>query len=271
MRSIALTAMISLLTAGAVRAEPAKAPPKPAPAQCDRAEFRAVLDVGHSVQVPGAVSARGVTEYDYNLRLASLIEKKLIEKGFGKTVLMITSGLALPSLVKRVAAANALPADLFVSIHHDSVPEIFKEKWQHDGREILFSDRFKGHSIFVSNSNGNYPVSLAFGKMLGAQLKARLLQYTPHYTEKFMGKRQRQLVDKDTGVYRFDQLYVLRTTRMPAVLFEAGLIINRDEELLLSAPEYQAVIAAAMTEAIEAFCALRKPLKPEKPKAVKRG
>lgn len=270
MRSTALIATLLLLAAGGLRAEPAKTTAKPDPAQCDRAEFRAVLDVGHSVEVPGAMSARGFTEYDYNLRLAGQVEKKLLERGFGKTVLLITSGKAMPSLVKRVAAANALPADLFVSIHHDSVPEIFKEKWEHDGREILFSDRFNGHSIFVSNSNGNYPASLTFGKLLGQQLKTRFLQYTPHYTQTFMGKRQRELVDKETGVYRFDQLYVLRATSMPAVLFEAGLIINRDEELLLGFPEYQSVIAAAMTEAIDKFCALRKPLKPEKPAATKK-
>jgi N-acetylmuramoyl-L-alanine amidase len=227
--------------------------------QCDRAAFRPVIDVGHSAEVPGATSARGLTEYEFNLRLARLIERTLIEAGFAKTVLLITSGKAIPSLVKRVAAANALPADLFVSIHHDSVPEMFKEKWVLDGREYFFSDRFNGHSIFVSNHNGQYATSLAFGKILGQALKARFLRYTPHYTEKFMGRRQRELVDKEAGVYRFDQLYVLRQSHMPAVLFEAGLIVNRDEELMLSFPDYQANIAAAMADAVAKFCDIRAP------------
>ena len=86
-----------------------------------------------------------------------------------------------------------------------------------------------------------------------------------------MGSRQRQLVDQEAGVYRFDQLYVLRHTHMPAVLFEAGLIVNRAEELMLGFPDYQANIAAAMTEAVVQFCDARAPKKPEQPKAAKRG
>src|SRR5438132_1616940 len=36
---------------------------------CDRAAFRLVLDVGHTAQVPGGTSARGVHEFDFNLPL----------------------------------------------------------------------------------------------------------------------------------------------------------------------------------------------------------
>jgi N-acetylmuramoyl-L-alanine amidase len=43
---------------------------------------------------------------------------------------------------------------------------------------------------------------------------------------------------------------------MPAVLLEAGSIINRDEELLLRSPAHRALITASVTEAVERFCAL---------------
>jgi N-acetylmuramoyl-L-alanine amidase len=72
-----------------------------------------------------------------------------------------------------------------------------------------------------------------------------------------MGYRQRILVDAEAGVYRFDQLVVLRNTHMPAVLLEAGSIINRDEELLLYTPEHQALISAAVLDAVNAFCVKR--------------
>jgi N-acetylmuramoyl-L-alanine amidase len=74
-----------------------------------------------------------------------------------------------------------------------------------------------------------------------------------------MGARRRQLVDREAGVYRFDKLAVLIGTKMPAVLLEAGSIINRDEELVMESPERQAQIAVAVTEAVVKFCAGNKP------------
>jgi N-acetylmuramoyl-L-alanine amidase len=228
-------------------------------AKCNRAKFRVLLDVGHTVEEPGAISARGVTEYEFNLRLTQRIERMLVEAGFNKTLLLVTGGLAIPGLVQRVATANKSMANLFLSIHHDSVPENLLENWEYEGRPSHFSDRFRGHSIFVSYENTSRSASMFFGKLLGKQLKVRGLKYTPHYTEAIMGNRRRELLDRDVGVYRFDELYVLRTTQMPAVLLEAGSIINRDEELLLNTEEHRALIAAAVLDAVETFCASRSP------------
>ena len=140
---------------------------------------------------------------------------------------------------------------------------MFLEKWEFDGQKHNFSDRFKGHSIFVSSENGDSNGSLLFGRLLGRELKTRGLQYTPHYSEKVMANRRRQLVDAEAGVYRYDQLIVLKTTQMPAVLLEAGSIINRDEELLMGSPEHQALIGAAVVDAVEAFCASRGSRRPD--------
>ena len=232
---------------------------EPAGRTCNRASFRVVIDVGHTAEAPGAKSARGRYEYEFNLRLAKLIEQKLTERGFEQTTLLITHGKARKTLFQRVANASSASADLLLSIHHDSVPDKFLEKWQFEGEEHIFSDRFKGHSIFISRSNGSYDASLQFARLLGNQLKARGLKYTPHYTEKFMGHRQRQLVDAEAGVYRYDQLIVLKNSRMPAALLEAGSIINRDEELALGTPERQALTSSAAVDAVDAFCASRKP------------
>jgi N-acetylmuramoyl-L-alanine amidase len=255
----------SMLLFGAAQlaaAEPAAAPAKKADAPvCDRAAFRMVVDVGHTEEVPGAKSARGNYEYDFNLALAKRVEQQLREAGFDKTTLLVTHGRAHPSLAERVAHANAASADLFLSIHHDSVPDKFLQKWEYEGEEHSYSDRFKGHSLFISKNNADPKASLQFGSLLGKQLKARDLKYTPHYTEKFMGSRQRVLVDKDAGVYRYDQLIVLKDTRMPAVLLEAGSIINRDEEVAAASPERQALISAAVVDAVDAFCAMRRPMR----------
>jgi N-acetylmuramoyl-L-alanine amidase len=247
-------------------AGPADSPAKK-PSACDRAMFRVVVDVGHTAESPGAISARGIWEYEFNLRLATLIEQDLLHAGFGRTVLLVTEGRARKSLAERVARANALSPDLFLSIHHDSVPDRFLERWEYEGAEHYFSDRFKGHSIFISSDNADPNGSLLFGHLMGEQLKARGLQYTPHYVEKFMGHRQRLLVDARAGVYRYDQLIVLKSTRMPAVLLEAGSIINREEELLLDSPERQSLMSAAVTDAVDSFCAVRRPRQIERARA----
>lgn len=226
-------------------------------APCSPATFRVLLDVGHTAKVPGAKSARGNHEYDFNLNLAQVIERDLLAAGFAQTVLMITTTPPRRGLFERAVRATTLKADLFLAIHHDSVPDSFLEKWEFDGEQHTYCDRFSGHSIFISNGNGARNASLDFARMLGLEMKARGLQYTPHYTQAFMGHRRRVLVDAEAGVYRYDQLVVLKSTRMPAVLLEAGSIINRAEEFALMTPARQQTISAAVTEAVKAFCATR--------------
>ena len=252
--AISLATALTLVSADVARAEPADVPlPKAAPS-CDREDFRVVLDVGHTAESPGAMSARGVGEYEFNLRLAKRIDEDLVKAGFSKTVLMVTDGPGKRSLYARVARAKKLSPDLLLSIHHDSVPEQFKQEWVFEGRLEDFSYLYKGHSIFVSDLNAERKESLAFASMLGNQLAARGLKYTPHYTENFMGRYRHTLLDAEAGVYRYDTLFVLKKPRVPAVLLEAGSIVNRDEELELGKPERQELIGAAVVDAVDSFC-----------------
>jgi N-acetylmuramoyl-L-alanine amidase len=249
----------NLVLAFCLAVSAAKGAPSSTVAGCNAGTFHTILDVGHTPEEPGATSARGMVEYDFNLRLAKRIERAMRERGFDKTTLLVTRGKAQPALAERVNKANAARADLFISIHHDSVPEAMLATWEFLGAEGKHNDRFKGHSIFVSIDHPQYVRSLSFARTLGLALIERGLAYTPHYIEKFMGARRRQLVDREAGVYRFDKLAVLIGTKMPAVLLEAGSIINRDEELAMESPERQAQIAAAVTEAVEKFCVAVKP------------
>jgi len=222
---------------------------------CARSAFRVLIDVGHTATSPGADSARGMPEYDFNLKLADTIAQSLREAGFDNTVRLVTSGTRLTSLFQRAASANNLHGDLFISIHHDSVPDNLKETWQYEGKKYSYSDRFTGYAIFVSNDNVNPASSLAFGHSLGQELQKRGLHYTPHYTLPLMGRYRHDLIDEEAGVYRYDHLIVLHSTRMPAVLLEAGSIINRQEELELATPERRLMVAEAVTAAVEEFCA----------------
>jgi len=224
---------------------------------CDPAKLRIVLDVGHTAESEGAISARNVAEFVFNRRLAQRIEEKLKAEGFARTTLLVTEGRARRSLLRRVAAANDMPASLFLSIHHDSVPNSFLENWEFEGKKSHFSDRFSGYSVFVSRDNPDFQTSLSFAELLAKEMKAEGLDYARQYSQPIMGRYQHPLLNRETGVYSYDELVVLRKTRMAAVLLEAGSIINRDEELKMASPEQRDIISSGVAAAVKTFCDAR--------------
>jgi N-acetylmuramoyl-L-alanine amidase len=234
---------------------------------CAPSAYRVILDVGHTANAPGALSARGVTEYSFNMQLADTIRQALVEAGFNQTTELITAKAPWRGLMERAVRANSAHADLFIAIHHDSVPDFLAQTWDYDGHKLQYSDRFSGYALFVSNGNGDRNGSLAFGHLLGEELQKQGLHFTPHYTFPIMKRYRHELLDADAGVYRYDQLVVLRSTRMPAVLLEAGSIINRLEELDLGTAERRLAVAKAVTAAVEDFCAARSPATVQQVKA----
>jgi N-acetylmuramoyl-L-alanine amidase len=188
--------------------------------------------------------------------LAKRLERGLVAAGFSRTHLLITSGRGRPTLLQRSRRANELKAELFISIHHDSVQDSYLQKWSYQGKIQEFSDKFKGYSIFVSNDNAQPKASFEAAKLLGDQLQARGLEFTRHPAEDINGER-RQLLDDKRGIYRFDALVVLKNTRAPAFLFEAGIIVNREEEVLLASTAYQDKLSEALVAAVERFCGSR--------------
>jgi N-acetylmuramoyl-L-alanine amidase len=256
--AIALLAIALVASASqVVRAEDHRRATEVTSDACPRSTFRVVVDVGHTIDVPGAMSARGIAEYAFNLQLARDISQGLLDAGFQQTVLLITATAPWRGLVERAAHANSMHANLFIAIHHDSVPDNLKQNWEYVGQKNQFNDNYPGYAIFISNENADPAGSLQFGSLLGRELESRGLHYTPHYTLALMGHRRRILVDAEAGVYRYDQLIVLRQTRMPAVLLEAGSIVNRQEELELGTPERRSLTSTAIVAAVENFCAAR--------------
>lgn len=225
------------------------------PGGCDLNKFRIVLDVGHTQAAPGATSARGVREFEFNRQLAEVVRGALVRKGFASTFVLINSGDGNHAeLLGRVARANSLGPDLFLSLHHDSVQPRYLQSWTVNGTQQLYSDQFSGYSIFVSTANPYPAESLRFAKLLGTELVARGMYFSKHHAEPIKGEG-RAIIDSQTGVYRFNGLMVLTLARAPAALLESGLIVNRQDELTLSSPSTRAAIASAITSAITNFCA----------------
>ena len=112
LRIFALAMMLAGTAWQPVRAEDAATQHAGNSGSCARSSFRVLIDVGHTATSPGADSARGVPEYEFNLKLADVIAQSLHEAGFNKTVRLVTGGSRLTSLFHRVESANDLHGDL---------------------------------------------------------------------------------------------------------------------------------------------------------------
>lgn len=219
---------------------------------CNPAKFIVAVDVGHTVHSPGAVSARGIPELQFNRKLANEVLQALRIAGFTESVLINADG-RIASLSERVRQANQAQASLFLSIHHDSVQPHYLGRWRVGGVTRRYSDRFHGYSLFISGDSQHFEASRRFAILTGQSLIARGLSPTLHHAEPIPGEN-RPLLDLTLGVYRYDDLYVLRHASMPALLLEAGVIVNREEEIRLQRPAYWQRIAASVVTAVTDFC-----------------
>ena len=204
------------------------------------------IDVGHFIEEPGATSARGRPELDFNRDLAAEIESAARRDGL-RTMLIGYDGF-MSQLARRAAAAA--DADFFLSVHHDSVQPQFLETWEFDRVERPFSDRYSGFSLFVSRKNAAVKKSLSCASAIGEALRHAGFSPSLYHADPIPGENK-PFADRRNGVHYYDNLIVLKTARTPAVLLEAGVIVNRDEELKVQSEETRKRIAAAVARGIE--------------------
>ena len=217
-----------------------------------REDFRVFIDIGHSKRAPGATSARGRTEFDFNVRLAETLRTTLLKKGYHKIKLFISKG-GPHSLEERVQSSNKFRADVFISIHHDDVQDRYKSFWPYNGTNHAFSDMFRGYSLFISKLSPTWPGSLQFAELISEAFLQRGMRFTEHHAEQIEGEG-RALLDNSRGIYQYDELIVLKNATSPAVLIEAGVIVNRDEEIILGTPARRELFSEAVAQAVQEFC-----------------
>lgn len=182
------------------------------------AENSVVLDVGHSPKQAGSTAANGYPEYTYNLSMVNSIEYFL--KSRHVQVLRSSVNEDKVSLVQR--ATRYPNANLFISVHHDSIPtELTKYK-----------NQLKGFSIFVSKKNPEYGKSLKCANLIGQSLKSIGESPSTYHGMNIPGENKKLLTSN--GVYQYDNLVVLKKSQKPAVLIEIGVIANPEEANRLS-------------------------------------
>jgi N-acetylmuramoyl-L-alanine amidase len=214
-------------------------------------ECSVAVDIGHHRAAPGATSARGQPEWSFNAPLAGAIVDAL--RRHGVTALLLNPTGDPIDLRQRPADAEAAGATLFLSIHHDSVQEKYLSPWQWQGRDLAYSDRFSGYGLFVSSKNPAYPQSLAAAEAVGDALLGLGLVPSLHHAESIQGEN-RPLLDERRGIYRYDDLVVLKYATMPALLVEAGIIVNRQDEEILADPAFRRRFADAVAQGIASWC-----------------
>jgi N-acetylmuramoyl-L-alanine amidase len=203
------------------------------------------IDVGHFLAEPGALSARGRPELEFNRALALDLRDAL--EALGDRVRLIGAAGDVEVLSRRTTAARG--ASLLLSVHHDSVQPHYLEEWNHEGETRRFSDRFSGFSLFVSRRNPDLAASLACASAIGAGLRAAGFAPSLYHAEPIPGE-SKPFADRLNGVHYFDNLVVLHTATQPAVLLEAGVIVNRAEELRMREPATRRRIAEAVAAGV---------------------
>ncbi len=202
-----------------------------------------VVDAGHGGRDEGA-RCNGLVEKNVSLDLAVRVEQRLQVLGF-KTV-MTRRADAYVSLPERAELANQVEHSLFVSLHCNKSPSSSAT-----GVETFFATEKvvpEPEWTFVGFFAKPEPMARADrGENLAGYVQASLLNRTE------AGNR---------GI-KARPLYVVRHTRAPAVLVEAGFLSNPFEARLLGTPEYRELIAKAVAEGVAEFARTMPP--PPKP------
>ncbi|MBI3445373.1 MAG: N-acetylmuramoyl-L-alanine amidase [Magnetospirillum sp.] len=206
--------------------------PQPALAGCLIA-----LDIGHYRKSPGETSARGIPELEFNAALAHEASRQLHQAAIPSLVINTEGDMA--ELAARPRQAAQKGASLLLSIHHDSVQDQYKTTWVWQGLERAHSEVFSGFGLFVSARNPALSESILVAEAMADHLLGQGLRPSLHHALPDAGEN-RILLDRNRGLYRFDELAVLRQASMPAVLIEAGIIVNKDDEPLIASEPFRA-------------------------------
>ena len=170
-----------------------------------------IIDPGHGGPDPGAIGIRGIRETDVVLDVSKRVKQLLSEKGV-RVRLTRKSEIDL-DLPPRVLFANRTGADIFVSIHANASQG---KKRNINGLETFYYRGWKG-------------------RLLAKRIQKHILRVSPG--------------SPDRGVKQ-GKFYVIKNTRMPAVLVEIGFLTGRLDARRLEQSIHRKRIAFAIAKGI---------------------
>jgi N-acetylmuramoyl-L-alanine amidase len=221
--------------------------------------FVVVVDPGHGGDQDGAVSPDGLKEKDVTLEIAQRVGAALRKRGV-RVVLTRAGDLSVP-LANRPAIANAIQADLFLSIHCNSMATA-EARAVMTGVETYFlsagaSDSHASAVAARENADrlaGEDPLDPAdpVAAILSDLSDADSLAAASRFAAAVQARLVAALGAEDRGVKQAP-FYVLAGARVPAVLMEVGFISHAQESKKLVTRGYQEKVADAIAEAVVGY------------------
>lgn len=213
-----------------------------------------VIDAGHGGKDPGSLGA-SVYEKDVTLAAAKALKTRLEKSGRFQVVMTRETDTFVP-LEARVQIARRADADLFISMHADSGPDVAT----------------RGASVYTLSEKGAERVARVLEKddwLMKASLPGRdravsqiLLDLSQRATKNRSAAFAQLLLERvgeETPLLRRSHrdggFIVLLAPDVPAVLLEMGFITNPEDERLLSNASSRNRVVNAVGDAIDAYFA----------------
>jgi N-acetylmuramoyl-L-alanine amidase len=218
-----------------------------------------VIDPGHGGIDPGATRGKKILEKDITLAVAKRIKKEL-EKSSRYSVLLTRDGDIFMSLHDRFMVAQGRLADLFISIHADSIRKrgirgaaVYRLSDQASDEEAEAlaqkenqADVLAGVESFDSygDSTRDLLVKLQQGKA-----QERAIHFSGMLVAALRGEQVKML----RKPRRHAGFVVLKAPEVASVLVELGYLSNKRDSGLLRSPKHQARLARAVRRAVDRY------------------
>ena len=234
---------------------PAAGAAKPGPRRADAKKI-IVLDPGHGGVDPGTVGAGGTHEKELTLATAREIRRQLEATGRYRVV-MTRDDDSFVQLRERVAKARAVNADMFLSIHADSIGSA-----QTRGASIYTLSETASDAEAAALATRENRADIIAGVDLSVEnrdvasilidlAQRETMNRSAAFAATLVGELGREIQLLPTKPHRFAGFAVLKAPDIPSVLLELGYLSNRQDEVLLGRSHHRSKIATAIVRAID--------------------
>ncbi|MCX8282611.1 N-acetylmuramoyl-L-alanine amidase [Phyllobacterium sp. 0TCS1.6C] len=223
--------------------------------------FTIVVDPGHGGIDSGAESPSGVREKDVTLLFAQQLQAELARIP-GARVEMTRSDDSFLRLSERVRIARQYEADLFISLHADTI-----RRGDIRGATVYtVSDRASDAESRAKADRENRADAVAGISFdtEAPEIADILMDLTRRETHTFSLSFAKSVVDslkKDVNMinnpHRFAGFQVLRAPDVPSVLVEIGYLSNAEDEKLMTDPNWRGHVATRLAAAVQDYIGLK--------------